>query len=68
MPTIGTSEPKAAYGHAWMRQAVSARKAADRLRAGARDELRSYLDGPLEMTADVIGWWGVSKPLESFHM
>ena len=43
-----------------MREAVGARKAADRLKAGARDELHSYLDAPLKRATDVVAWWGVS--------
>jgi hypothetical protein len=43
-----------------MVRAVGERKAADRLKAGPRDELKSYLDSPLETTVkDVVTWWGV---------
>ena len=48
------------YGYSWMLRAVGERKAADRSKAGARDELRSYLEAPLEATRDVVAWWGVS--------
>jgi len=44
-----------------MISAVSAWQQADRSRVGARDELRAYLDAPLEMTKDVVAWWGVSE-------
>ncbi len=40
--------------------AVGERKAADRSKVGARDELKSYLEAPLEAPGDVIAWWGVS--------
>ena len=42
-----------------MVRAVGERKAADRSKAGPRDELKSYLDSPLEVPKDVIAWWGV---------
>ena len=43
-----------------MMRAVGERKAADRSKAGARDELDTYLKAPLEDTRDVVAWWGVS--------
>lgn len=43
-----------------MLSAVGERKAADRSRAGARDELKFYLESPLDSTSDVVAWWGVS--------
>jgi hypothetical protein len=60
VPT-SVNEPVATYGQSWMRQAVGARKVADRLKTGTRDELQAYLDTPLEMVPDIVGWWGVSK-------
>ena len=42
-----------------MRAAVDARKAADRAKAAPHDELKAYLDAPLEPVSDVIAWWGV---------
>jgi len=44
-----------------MREAVGTREASNRSKADPRDELKAYLDAPLEVTEDVIGWWGVSR-------
>lgn len=49
------------YGYSFMLRAVEKRKAHDRSKAGARDELDSYLKAPLEATkGEVVAWWGVS--------
>jgi len=58
--TVHNDEPMATYGYSFMLRAVEKWKAHDCSRAGARDELDSYLKAPLEATRDVIGWWGVS--------
>jgi len=58
--TMRNDEPMATYGYSWMMRAVGERKAADRSRAGARDELDTYLKAPIEETRDVVAWWGVS--------
>jgi hypothetical protein len=42
-----------------MQAAVMARQAADRAGTSAREELRMYLDAPLEQVEDVVAWWGV---------
>ena len=47
-----------------MAHAVGERRAADRLKAGPRDELTSYLKGRLEDPGDVIAWWGVSVKVQ----
>ena len=54
--TVRNEGPRATYGHAWMRRAVEGWTAADHSKAGARDELKSYLKAPLEITDDVVGW------------
>jgi hypothetical protein len=44
-----------------MQAAVMARQAADRAGASPREELRLYLEAPLEQNVDdVVAWWGVS--------
>jgi hypothetical protein len=58
---------KSQYGSSWMRAAVDARKTAERTKASPRDELKRYLDSPLELNVeDVVAWWGVSRPKSSF--
>jgi len=54
--TVRNEEPHATYGHAWMHHAVEGWTAANRSKAGACDELKSYLKALLEITDDVIGW------------
>ena len=45
-----------------MLHAVEEWLAADCLKAGTCDELKPYLDADLEVTSDIVGWWGVSTP------
>ena len=54
--TVRNEEPHATYGHAWMCRTVEGQTAADRSKAGACDELKSYLKVLLEITDDVVGW------------
>jgi hypothetical protein len=51
----------ATYGYSWMLRAVKESSAADCSKAGARDELETYLV-KLENAVDIVGWWGVSVP------
>jgi hypothetical protein len=44
-----------------MLRAVKESSAADCSKAGARDELETYLV-KLENAVDIVGWWGVSVP------
>ena len=46
-----------------MRATVQARKAQDRAATNPREELKQYLDSPLEVVDDVVAWWGVSCTL-----
>jgi hypothetical protein len=51
-----------------MRAAVDARKAADQTKAAPCDELKLYLDSPLELNVeDVVAWWGVSRLRSGFR-
>jgi hypothetical protein len=43
-----------------MRATVQAHKAQDRASSNPREELRLYLEAPLELVDDVVAWWGVS--------
>jgi hypothetical protein len=38
---------------------VKKRQELDRAQQTPRTELQGYIDGPLEITDDVVGWWGV---------
>jgi hypothetical protein len=49
-----------------MRASVRSRQEAERVGLGPRDELKRYLDSPLEEVNDVVGWWGVRR--FSFHL
>lgn len=49
------------YGYSWMRASVRSRQEAERVSSGPRDELKRYLDSPLEEVNDVVAWWGVSS-------
>jgi len=50
----------ATYGYSWMIHAIGEWKATGHLKAGACDELDTYLKAPLEDTKDIVAWWGVS--------
>jgi hypothetical protein len=41
-----------------MQQAIAANNA-QALSTNPRQELRTYLESPLEPVDDVVGWWGV---------
>ena len=47
------------YGHSWMRSAVQSCHNAERTSSRPHDELKWYMESPLEDVADVIVWWGV---------
>jgi hypothetical protein len=51
---------KIQYGQSWMRATVQAHKAQDRASSNPHEELRLYLEAPLELVDDVVAWWGVS--------
>jgi hypothetical protein len=53
----GSGKPQ--YGSTWMRATVKARQDADRAKTGPREELKIYLNSPLENVENVIAWWGV---------
>ncbi|KAF8810839.1 hypothetical protein BYT27DRAFT_7039238, partial [Phlegmacium glaucopus] len=46
------------YGYSWMRASVHSRQEAERFSSGPRDELKRYLDSPLEEVDGVVAWWG----------
>ncbi|KIL54454.1 hypothetical protein M378DRAFT_92506 [Amanita muscaria Koide BX008] len=48
------------YGYSWMRASVRSRQEAEHVSSssGPRDELKRYLDGPLEEVDNVVAWWG----------
>ena len=48
------------YGYSWMCASVRSCQEAERVGSGPRDELKRYLDSPLEEVNDVVAWWGVS--------
>jgi hypothetical protein len=43
-----------------MRAAVDTRKATEQAHRGPREELKMYLEAPLESVENVVAWWGVS--------
>jgi len=43
-----------------MLAAVKARQDSDRATLDPRAELVAYVKSPLELTDNVVGWWGVS--------
>ena len=47
------------YGYSWMRAAVRSQQDAERVSSVPRDELKKYLESPLEEVSDVVSWWGV---------
>jgi hypothetical protein len=47
------------YGRTWMLASVKKRQESDRAQLSPRAELQTYLEGPLEITDDVVEWWGV---------
>jgi len=44
-----------------MRASVRSRQEAERVSLGPRDEVKRYLDSPLEEVNEVVAWWGVSS-------
>ncbi|KAJ8457093.1 hypothetical protein ONZ45_g18454 [Pleurotus djamor] len=47
------------YGHTWMRSKVQSRTETESRKVNPRDELKAYLDSPLELEiTDVVRWWG----------
>jgi hypothetical protein len=42
-----------------MLASVKKRQESDRAQLSPRAELQTYLEGPLEITDDVVEWWGV---------
>ena len=49
------------YGYSWMCTSVHSRQEAELVGSNPRDELKRYLDSPLEEVNDVVAWWGVSR-------
>ena len=47
------------YGHAWMLAAVKEHQALDHVQLSPHAELEAYLESPLEVTDDIVRWWGV---------
>ena len=47
------------YGHAWKLAAVKEHQESDHAQLSPHAELQAYLKSPLELTDDVVGWWGV---------
>ncbi|KAJ7918235.1 hypothetical protein B0H13DRAFT_1869559 [Mycena leptocephala] len=45
------------YGHSWMKSQIQARKNQDSSVPDPREELKAYLDSPLEDVDDVVTWW-----------
>ena len=42
------------YGYSWMRASVCSRQEAEHVSSGPRDELKRYLDSPLEDVNDMV--------------
>ena len=53
------------YGYSWMCTSVCSHQEAELVGSGPRDELKRYLDSPLEEVNVVVAWWRVSR--FSFH-
>ncbi|KAF8810842.1 hypothetical protein BYT27DRAFT_7209063 [Phlegmacium glaucopus] len=51
------------YGYSWMRASVRSHQEAEHFSSGPRDELKRYLDSPLEEVDGVVAWWGVTSLL-----
>jgi 2-polyprenyl-6-methoxyphenol hydroxylase-like FAD-dependent oxidoreductase len=52
--------PSGQYGHSWMRAAVRFHHDAEHTSSEPHEELKRYIDSPLEDVANVVAWWGVS--------
>jgi hypothetical protein len=67
VPAASQSNNKAAqapasniqYGRAWMLAAVKERQELDRAQLTPHAELEAYLGSPLELTDNIVRWWGV---------
>lgn len=57
--TVAATTSNVQYGYTWMLNAVQSRQDAERAKSNPRDELKAYLDSPLERVDDVVCWWGV---------
>jgi len=54
------------YGTNWMRKTLQARQARERMSTNPREELRLYLESPLEDADNIVACWGVSLFYVSF--
>jgi hypothetical protein len=61
--TLALSSSKVQYGTSWMQKTLLTRRARDRSTGNPREELRMYLESPLEAVENVVAWWGVSYHL-----
>ena len=57
------------YGHAWMLAAIKECQESDCAQLSPCTELQAYLKSPLELTDDVVGWWGyvLASKFNSIH-
>jgi hypothetical protein len=56
---LAPSSSKVQYGNSRMRKTLLTRQARDRSTGNPREELRMYLESPLENVENVVAWWGV---------
>ncbi|KAJ7438162.1 ribonuclease H-like domain-containing protein [Mycena latifolia] len=61
-PTIATPPALHRYGSSFLLDAVHSVQEAERANAQPRDELNGYLSTPLEVTDNILHWWGVRGP------
>ena len=65
MVSLATHPSNGQYGSSWMRAAVRFRHDAERSVSEPCDELKQYIESPLEDVENVVTWWGVSDHIYS---
>jgi hypothetical protein len=57
--SVAAAVPLARYGSSFLLEAVQSFQSQEKTAVNPRDELKRYLNSPVESTDDVIAWWGV---------
>ena len=65
MVSLATHPSNGQYGSSWMRAVVWFRHDAEHSVLEPRDELKWYIESPLEDVENVVTWWGVSDHIYS---
>jgi hypothetical protein len=62
--SLSTAAPPARYGSSFLLEAVQSFQQEEEAIRSPRNELKLYLESGVELTADVITWWGVRSIIQ----